>query len=151
VIASTSTAHYVKGETIKQIGQELRCHYVLEGSINQQAQTYHVSARLIARRTRATVWGDEYDPGRQLFVQRLPATGDPHRHPGSGAIGADASVKPQAFHNKTAMRPWRSRAGANFPARAIRQGPHELREGHRPRPGFAAAYACAARACSMQP
>jgi DNA-binding winged helix-turn-helix (wHTH) protein/TolB-like protein len=152
VIASTSTAHYMKGgETIKQIGQELGANYVLEGSISQQAQAYHISARLIRATDQSYVWGDEYDLGssysgsdyRQLVIHIATQV--------AGLLAPNAAVKPQAFTN------------SHDAALAFQSGRYFLTQGDSDKaladcekaidldPGFAAAYACAARALLHQP
>lgn len=152
VIASTSTAHYVKGgETIKQIGQELGANYVLEGSISQQAQTYHISARLIRAADQSYVWGDEYDLDgsysgsvyRQLVIRIATQV--------AAQLAPNAAVKPQAFTNN------------HDAAQAFQSGRYFLTQGDTSKaledcekassldPEFAAAYACAARALLRQP
>jgi TolB-like protein len=152
VIASTSTAHYMKGgETIKQIGQELGVNYVLEGSISKQAQAYHISARLIRVADQSYVWGDEYDLGnsysgsdyRQLVIRIATQV--------AGLLAPNATVKPQAFTNN------------HDAALAFQSGRYFLTQGDSDKaladcekaigldPGFAAAYACAARALLHRP
>jgi DNA-binding winged helix-turn-helix (wHTH) protein/TolB-like protein len=152
VIASTSTAHYLKGgETIKQIGQELGANYVLEGSINQQAKAFHISARLIRVADQSYVWGDEYDLDadysgsayRQLVIHIATQV--------AGLLAPNATVKPLAFTNNRDA------------ALAFQSGRYFLTQGQPDRaytdcqkaigldPGFAAAYTCAARALLRQP
>jgi DNA-binding winged helix-turn-helix (wHTH) protein/TolB-like protein len=151
VIASTSTAHYVKGETIKQIGQELGANYVLEGSINQQAQTYHVSARLIRAADQSYVWGDEYDLDgsysgsayRQLVIHIATQV--------AALLAPNAAVKPQAFTNNRdaalAFQSGRYFLTQGYPDKALTNCEKAIDLD----PGFAAAYACAARALLQQP
>jgi DNA-binding winged helix-turn-helix (wHTH) protein/TolB-like protein len=152
VIGSTSTAHYMKGgETIKQIGQELGANYVMEGSISQQAQTYHISARLIRAADQSYVWGDEYDLDsnysgsayRQLVIHLATQV--------AALLAPNATVKPQAFTNNRDA------------ALAFQSGRYSLTQGNADKalqdcekasgldPDFAAAYDCAARALLHQP
>lgn len=147
VIASTSTAHYQKGgETIKEIGQDLGAGYVLEGSINQQAQGYHISARLIRAADQSYVWGDEYDLDahysggayRQLVIRIATQV--------AGLLAPNAALKPLEFTNNRDA------------ALAFQSGRYYLDQGDNDKayadcqkasgldPAFAAAYACAARA-----
>jgi DNA-binding winged helix-turn-helix (wHTH) protein/TolB-like protein len=152
VIASTSTAHYLKGgETIKQIGQELGANYVLEGSISQQAKAFHISARLIRVADQSYVWGDEYDLDsdysgsiyRQLVIHIATQV--------AALLAPNATVKPMAFTNNRDA------------ALAFQSGRYLLTQGQPDKaytdcqkaigldPGFAAAYACAARALLRGP
>ena len=152
VIASTSTAHYLKGgETIKEIGQELGANYVLEGSISQQGQGYHISARLIRAADQSYAWGDEYDLDasysgssyRQLVIRIATQV--------AGLLAPNAAVKPLEFTNNRDA------------ALAFQSGRYFLDQGDSAKayadcqkasgldPTFAAAYACAARALLHQP
>ncbi len=147
VIASTSTAHYLKGgETIKQIGQELGANYVLEGSIGRQAQGYHIAARLIRVVDQSYVWGDEYDLDgnysggayRQLVIRLSTQV--------ATLLAPNATVKPLAFTNNRDA------------AIAFQNGRYALGQGQWDKAyascqqavaldaAFAAAYTCAARA-----
>ena len=147
VIASTSTAHYLKGgETIKEIGQELGAGYVLEGSISQQAQGYHISARLIRATDQSYVWGDEYDLDahysggayRQLVIRIATQV--------AALLAPNATVKPLEFtNNRDAALAFQS--GRYF----IDQGDNgkaydDCQKAIGLDPAFAAAYACAGRA-----
>jgi DNA-binding winged helix-turn-helix (wHTH) protein/TolB-like protein/Flp pilus assembly protein TadD len=152
VIASTSTAHYMKGdETIRQIGQELGAGYVLEGSITQQARTYHISARLIRAADQSYVWGDEYDLDsnysggsyRQLVIRIATQV--------ATLLTPNATVKPLAFTNN------RDAAIAFQMGRyLINQGDMDKAYGYCRKameldPQFAAAYACGAHALLRAP
>ena len=152
VIANTSTAHYTKGgETIKDISQELGADYVLEGSIAQQAHTYHVSARLIRAADQNYVWGDEYDLDgnysagvyRQLVIRIATQV--------ATLLTPSATVKPLAFTGNRdaalAFQTGRYLIGQNdlkkaygYCQKAMDLDPH-----------FAAAQSCAARALLRQP
>jgi len=147
VIASTSTAHYLKGdETIKEIGQELGAGYVLEGSIAQQAQGYHISARLIRAADQSYVWGDEYDLDahysggayRQLVIRIATQV--------AALLAPNATVRPLEFtNNRDAALAFQS--GRYF----IDQGDNDKAYADCQKaigldPAFAAAYACAGRA-----
>ncbi|HSN17198.1 MAG TPA: winged helix-turn-helix domain-containing protein [Gammaproteobacteria bacterium] len=151
VIASTSTAHYLKGgETIKQIGQELGANYVLEGSITPQAGGYHISARLIRAADQSYVWGDEYDLDsnysagayKQLVIRIATQV--------AGLLVPNAAVKPLQFTNNRD-------AAVAFQTGRYQVAQGDLAEGYADcqkaiglDPGFAAAYDCAARALLRQ-
>ena len=152
VIASTSTAHYVKGnDTIKQIGQELGANYVLEGSVSGQGRSFHISARLIRVADQSYVWGDEYalDANysgasyRQLVIRIATQV--------ATLLAPDAAVKPLEFTNNRDA------------ALAFQSGGYLINQGDLDKayglcrkainldPQFAAAYACAARALLRGP
>ena len=151
VIASTSTAHYLKGgETIKQIGQELGANYVLEGSITPQAGGYHISARLIRAGDQSYVWGDEYDLDsnysagayKQLVIRIATQV--------ASLLAPNAAVKPLQFTNNR-------EAAVAFQTGRYQVAQGDLTEGYAGcqkaitlDPGFAAAYDCAARALLRQ-
>src|SRR5579859_6983567 len=152
VIASTSTAHYLKGgETIKQIGEELGANYVLEGSIAPQAGSYHVSARLIRAGDQSYVWGDEYDLDsnysagayKQLVIRIATQV--------AALLAPNAAVKPLQFTNNrdaaVAFQTGRYLIGqGNFT-----QGYGDCQKAISLDPGFAASYDCAARSLLRQP
>ncbi|HEY1992094.1 MAG TPA: winged helix-turn-helix domain-containing protein [Gammaproteobacteria bacterium] len=151
VIASTSTAHYLKGgETVKQIGQELGANYVLEGSITPQSGGYHVSARLIRAADQSYVWGDEYDLDsnysagayKQLVIRIATQV--------AGLLAPNAAVRPLQFTNNR-------EAAVAFQTGRYQVSQGDLAEGYAGcqkaitlDPGFAAAYDCAARALLRQ-
>lgn len=151
VIASTSTAHYLKGgDTIKQIGQELGANYVMEGSITPQAGSYHISARLIRAADQSYVWGDEYDLDsnysagayKQLVIRIATQV--------AGLLAPNAAVKPLQFTNNRD-------AAVAFQTGRYQVGQGDLSEGYAGcqkaislDPAFAAAYDCAARALLRQ-
>ena len=152
VIASTSTAHYLKGgETIKQIGDELGANYVLEGSITPQAGSYHVSARLIRTGDQSYVWGDEYDLDsnysaaayKQLVIRIATQV--------AGLLAPNAAVKPLQFTNNrdaaVAFQTGRYLIGQGD----FTQGYGDCQKAISLDAGFAAAYDCAARALLRQP
>jgi len=152
VIASTSTAHYMKGgETIKEIGQELSANYVLEGSVTQRARAYHISARLIRVDDQSYVWGDEYDLDanysgasyRQLVIRIATQV--------ATLLAPNATVKPLEFTNNRDA------------AIAFQMGRYLVNQGELNKaydycrkavsldPEFAAAYTCGARALLGMP
>ncbi len=146
VIASTSTAHYAKGnENIKQIGQELGANYVLEGSVNPQSHGVHVSARLIRVADQSYVWGDEYDLAnnysggtyRELVIRIATQV--------ASILAPSAAVKPLEFtHSQDAALAFQAGLAS------IGQGEWDkaygsCRKAMELDPDFAAAYACTAR------
>jgi adenylate cyclase len=82
VIARTSTFVY-KAKAIKaqDVGRELGVKYILEGSVNNQAQRLRINARLIDAATGNQLWAEHYDslPGgvftlQDEIVQRVVTT-----------------------------------------------------------------------------
>ncbi|HEY3721636.1 MAG TPA: adenylate/guanylate cyclase domain-containing protein [Roseiarcus sp.] len=70
VIARNSTMAY-KGKPvdIRQIGEDLDVRYVLEGSIQHQADQLRVTAQLIDASTGAHVWSERWDrPAKDMFA-----------------------------------------------------------------------------------
>src|SRR4051812_39982622 len=70
VIARNSTEAY-KGKPVdvRQVGKELNVGYVLEGSIQRQADRLRATAQLIDARTGAHVWSDRWDrPAEDVFA-----------------------------------------------------------------------------------
>lgn len=146
VIADTSSMHYAGDEkTIKAIGDALGASFVLEGTITQNPQYIHVSARLIRAADQSYVWGSEYNLDlkyansafQQMVVQ--VATHVAQR------LAPDASVKPLEF---TANR----QAALNYQLGryVLLQGDYAkaedyCRQAMTQDPGFAAAYVCAAQ------
>jgi TolB-like protein/class 3 adenylate cyclase len=62
VTARTSTDAYKgKAADIRQIGQELGAHYVLEGSVQKGSDKVRIVAQLIDASTGDHVWADRYD------------------------------------------------------------------------------------------
>jgi TolB-like protein/DNA-binding SARP family transcriptional activator len=73
VIARNSTAAYRgKPADARQIGRDLDVRYVLEGSIQRQAEQIRVTAQLIDASTGTTLWSNRWDrPDTDVFaVQR---------------------------------------------------------------------------------
>ncbi len=64
VIARNSTAVY-KGKPvdIRQVGRDLNVRYVLEGSIQREADQVRITAQLINAQTAAHIWSDRWDRG----------------------------------------------------------------------------------------
>jgi TolB-like protein/class 3 adenylate cyclase/tetratricopeptide (TPR) repeat protein len=87
VIARNSTGVYAgKPIDIRQVGKDLNVRYVLEGSVQREADQIRVTAQLIDARTGAHVWSDRWDrPATDVFavqteivqqaVNRLGGTG----------------------------------------------------------------------------
>ena len=76
VIARNSTVPY-KGKTadIRTVGRDLGVHYVLEGSIQPNADQIRVTAQLIDARTGGHVWSSRYDrPATDLFAVQSEVT-----------------------------------------------------------------------------
>ncbi|MDA7427523.1 winged helix-turn-helix domain-containing protein [Primorskyibacter aestuariivivens] len=62
VISRTSSFTYRNNQaTIGTIGEELRVHYVLEGSQQKAGDSLRITAQLIDTRTGAHVWAETYD------------------------------------------------------------------------------------------
>ncbi|MGE5625688.1 MAG: winged helix-turn-helix domain-containing tetratricopeptide repeat protein [Bacillota bacterium] len=147
VIASTSTAHYVKGnETIRDIGQDLGANYVLEGSVSHEARTFHISARLIRVNDQSYVWGDEYDLDanysgasyRQLVIRIATQV--------ATLLAPDATVKPLEFTNNRDAAIAFQTGGYLINQGELDKAYGSCRKAVTLDPEFAAAYACSARA-----
>jgi len=62
VISRTTMSTYKgKSVTVQALARELRCTYVLEGSIRREGDTVRLSLQLIDARTDSRVWGQDYD------------------------------------------------------------------------------------------
>ena len=62
VIGRTSVMRYKKSVTpIDQIGRELGVEYILEGSVQREANRIHITAKLIQVRSQTQVWGETYE------------------------------------------------------------------------------------------
>src|SRR6185436_12164854 len=62
VVSRTSVEQYRDTKkTIKQIGEELRVAYVLEGSVQRVEKTVRVTGQLIDARTDRHMWARNYD------------------------------------------------------------------------------------------
>ena len=62
VIARTSVLRYKKGDTpIDRIGRDLGVEYVLEGSVERQANRVRVSTELIKAKDQTQIWAEAYD------------------------------------------------------------------------------------------
>jgi TolB-like protein/class 3 adenylate cyclase len=70
VIARNSTLPYKdKPVDVRQIGKDLNVHYVLEGSIQRQADRVRVTAQLIDTAAGAHVWSERWDrPAQDVFA-----------------------------------------------------------------------------------
>ena len=147
VIADTSSMHYAgTRETIKTIGQALGADYVLEGSITQNPQFIHVSARLIRSADQSYVWGNEYDLDLKYAnsaLQQMVVQIATHI---ASRLAPDASVKPLAFTNNRAaaldyqLGRYVLLQGDTAKAEAY------CRQAMTQAPDFAAAYTCVAQA-----
>jgi TolB-like protein/class 3 adenylate cyclase len=91
VIARNSTLPYKdKPVDVRQIGKELNVRYVLEGSIQRQADRVRVTAQLIDAAAGAHVWSERWDrPAQDLFaVQTELAESVANRIGGHGLVEA---------------------------------------------------------------
>ena len=90
VIARNSTAAY-KGKAIdvRQIGKELGVGFVLEGSIQRQADQVRVTAQLIEADTGAHVWSDRWD---RPLAGRLRGAERNRRLPSPAGLGGWTSA-----------------------------------------------------------
>src|SRR5438445_325420 len=61
VISRTSVMEYRDKPNVRQIGNDLRVSYVLEGSIGRIGTRFHMNAQLIDTRTDTHVWVEQYD------------------------------------------------------------------------------------------
>jgi TolB-like protein len=70
-VISRSTAFTYKGRhvPIRQIGEELQVHYVLEGSVRADADRLSVNAQLIDARTEEHLWAERFDKERRDILQ----------------------------------------------------------------------------------
>jgi adenylate cyclase len=70
-VISRSTAFTYKGRhvPIRQIGEELRVRYVLEGSVLADAVRLRVNAQLIDARTEEHLWAERFDKERRDILQ----------------------------------------------------------------------------------
>jgi TolB-like protein/class 3 adenylate cyclase/tetratricopeptide (TPR) repeat protein len=70
VMARNSTAVYAgKPVDVRQVGADLRVRYVLEGSVQRQADQIRVTAQLIDAKTGAHIWSDRWDrPAADVFA-----------------------------------------------------------------------------------
>ncbi|MHB8405092.1 MAG: winged helix-turn-helix domain-containing protein [Gammaproteobacteria bacterium] len=98
VIADTSSMHFAGSDkTIKTIGQALGATYVLEGSITQNPQFIHISARLIRVDDQSYVWGNEYDLGIKYQNSDFQQTVVQIATHVASLLAPDASIKPLEF------------------------------------------------------
>jgi TolB-like protein/class 3 adenylate cyclase len=91
VIARNSTLPYKdKPVDVRQIGKELNVRYVLEGSIQRQAERVRVTAQLIDAAAGAHVWSERWDrPAQDVFaVQTELAESVANRIGGHGLVEA---------------------------------------------------------------
>lgn len=66
VIARNSSFRYRGASVdIPQVRRELKVHFVLEGSLQKQADMYRISLQLIDAETQLHVWADKYDVSAQ--------------------------------------------------------------------------------------
>jgi TolB-like protein len=77
VIARNSTAVYEgKPVDVRQVGQDLKVRYVLEGSMQRQADQIRITAQLIDAGTGGHVWSDRWDrPVADLFKVHAEISG----------------------------------------------------------------------------
>jgi TolB-like protein/Tfp pilus assembly protein PilF/predicted Ser/Thr protein kinase len=61
VISRTSVMDYRGKRNVRQIGNDLRVSYVLEGSVRRTGTRLHLNAQLIDTRTDTHVWAEQYD------------------------------------------------------------------------------------------
>jgi TolB-like protein/DNA-binding winged helix-turn-helix (wHTH) protein/Flp pilus assembly protein TadD len=62
VIARTSVMNYKHSrESLRQIGEELGVHYVIEGSVRRDSERVRITAQLIHVTDQSHVWAREYD------------------------------------------------------------------------------------------
>ncbi|MGH8278121.1 MAG: winged helix-turn-helix domain-containing protein, partial [Gammaproteobacteria bacterium] len=147
VIADTSSMHYAGDrQTIRTIGEALGADYVLEGSITEDTQAVHVSARLIRAADQSYVWGNEYSLAPNYAnsaFQQLVVHIATHI---AAQLAPDASVKPLAFtNNRAAALDYQLGRYVLLQGDAAKAGEY-CRKAMTQAPKFAAAYVCSARA-----
>jgi TolB-like protein/class 3 adenylate cyclase len=101
VIARNSTEVYKgKPADIRQVGKELSVGYVLEGSIQRQADQVRVTAMLIDAETGTHVWSERWDrPAGDVFAVQAEIADD-----AAARIGGWGLVQ-QADHAKARRKP----------------------------------------------
>ncbi len=100
VIARTSVMRYKKTEkSIREIGQDLRVDYVLEGSVRQEQKRLRVTAQLIRVADEVHVWAESYDreTGDLIGVQRQIATRIAEETRLRTAVPDDRAVDPATY------------------------------------------------------
>jgi TolB-like protein/tetratricopeptide (TPR) repeat protein len=104
VIARTTTMQYqARRRTIRQIGDELKVDYVLEGSVRRESDRLRVAARLIRVRDQSQLWSNAYEEQiRSVLSLQRELAGDIGREIRltlSGRTQAKTGiVNPEAFH-----------------------------------------------------
>ena len=101
VIARNSTEVYKgKPADVRQVGKELSVGYVLEGSIQRQADQVRVTAMLIDAESGAHVWTERWDrPAGDVFAVQAEIADD-----AAARIGGWGLVQ-QADHAKARRKP----------------------------------------------
>ena len=103
VMARASTLTYKDKPTdVRQVGKDLRVHYVVDGSIQRSDQSVRVTAQLIDAITGRQIWADRYD--RQ--VDNIFAIRDDITRSIAGVLGGAAGAVYQAeFARVSATNP----------------------------------------------
>jgi DNA-binding winged helix-turn-helix (wHTH) protein/TolB-like protein len=152
VIADTSSMHFATGgKTIKTIGQDLGATYVLEGSITQNPQFIHISARLIRVADQSYVWGNEYDLDNKYQNSAFQQTVVQIATHVASLLAPDASIKPLEFtSNRQAALDYQLGNYLLVQGDADKAGDY-CRQAITLDPRFAAAYECSAQSLLVSP
>jgi adenylate cyclase len=89
-VRSADSAFNDKGKAIdiKLLGRELGVRYILQGSVQREADKIRVSAQLLDAGTMTNIWAETYD--RDLTVENIFSVQDDIAHQVAGTVG-DAS------------------------------------------------------------
>jgi TolB-like protein/tetratricopeptide (TPR) repeat protein len=154
VIARTTTMQYRgTGRTVRQIGDELRVDYVVEGGVRREGDRVRVVAQLIHVRDQAQVWSGtrEYGVGSMLTLQRELAGEIGHEirarlSPGTRGPSVDR-VSTDAYHAYLKGRHFLNR----FTPQSVQRSVEYFRRAIDADPAFAPAHAGLAEACEQLP
>src|SRR4030095_3844278 len=155
VIARNSSFTY-KGRAVdvKQVGRELGVRYILEGSVRKAANRVRISGQLIDTATGAHLWADRFDGG-------LDEVFDLQDQVSASVVGAISPKLEQAEIERAARKPTESLDAYDHFLRGMAcvhqwtreaniQALEHFRSAIELDPGYAAAYALAARCYSQR-
>ena len=156
VIARTTMMQYrAVSRTVRQIGDDLKVDYVLEGSVRREADRLRVTAQLIRVRDQTHLWSGTYEQAIHsiLSLQRELA-GDIGREirvklsaRQSSPSGETPTVDPEAYHTHLKGRHFLNR----FTPESVRRSLEYFRRAIELDPTYAASYASLAEAYERLP